>query len=449
MRNFINMNSILRFVRFHALPPLREKGGHKSFSLLLMTAWAALMTAQALAGQGPELRFLASDAGPLTPSFSPGGLNYTVRHDLADITLWPMKSAAGAELEIRSGAAGGWTKLSRGGQLAYGGSPDHSFVAQIKSDGKVSVPFGWVPLNQPDTLENVVAVAAGARHITALKADGTVVSWGGEGVGGDGSWTPAPADLVNVSAISAAADFNLALKQDGTVTGWGENTHGQLTLPAGLNQVAAICAQAGPKPWCLALRRDGTVTAWGAGVTGSLPVPAGLQGVVAITGLVSAPGVISGMDPALLTKAVALLDSGRVVKWDVVSGAVDPETVQLHNVAAISRHLALRGDGSLQDMAAGSPVSVVSGAVAALEDGIAVKSDGTAWMVNGAIGGVARPVGGTVAVRPAWFAATLTQGANPVQVRVTDGPAQAVYHLEITRAALTDFRFLAADGPAV
>jgi hypothetical protein len=58
-------------------------------------------------------------------------------------------------------------------------------------------------------LTNVIAVAAGAEHRLALKADGAVVAWGSTFY----KQTSVPTDLSNVVSISAARIFHLILKR--------------------------------------------------------------------------------------------------------------------------------------------------------------------------------------------------------------------------------------------
>jgi hypothetical protein len=102
-----------------------------------------------------------------------------------------------------------------------------------------------------------VAIAAGASHSLALKADGTVVGWGHNNVG----QAQSPAGLSNVVAIAAGSYHSLALKADGTVVGWGKQL-GQAQSPAGLSNVVAIAAGSYHS---LALKADGTVVGWGSG----------------------------------------------------------------------------------------------------------------------------------------------------------------------------------------
>jgi hypothetical protein len=79
----------------------------------------------------------------------------------------------------------------------------------------------------------VVAVAGGANHSLALKADGTIVGWGYDGLG----QIDIPPIATNVLAIAAGFGHNLALRADATVSAWGFNSLGQLIVPAGLDIV--------------------------------------------------------------------------------------------------------------------------------------------------------------------------------------------------------------------
>lgn len=98
--------------------------------------------------------------------------------------------------------------------------------------------FAWGGLNPlvPTAIlsDDFIAVSGGGYHSLALKADGTVWSWGinDHGQLGDGSDASRlyPAKVVglsNVSAISAGTFHNLALVS-GTVWAWGDNSRGQL-----------------------------------------------------------------------------------------------------------------------------------------------------------------------------------------------------------------------------
>lgn len=88
-----------------------------------------------------------------------------------------------------------------------------------------------------------VQVSTGARFTLARKADGTIWSWGqnaesqlGRNTGGSPSATPtqigSASDWVHIEAGFATA---LALKADGTLWSWGENNYSQLGLGSAIN----------------------------------------------------------------------------------------------------------------------------------------------------------------------------------------------------------------------
>jgi len=147
-----------------------------------------------------------------------------------------------------------------------------------------------------------------------LKKDGTVVALG------DDSWgqVDVPAGLSNVAAIAAGHDFSLALRADGTVVGWGDDSSSQVDVPAGLSNVVAIAAG-----WyfSLALKADGTVVGWGS-ANGPINVPEGLSGVAAIA---------AGGEEA----AMASQSNGMVVVWGPYNYQV-PAPASVTNAVAVA-----------------------------------------------------------------------------------------------------------------
>jgi alpha-tubulin suppressor-like RCC1 family protein len=140
--------------------------------------------------------------------------------------------------------------------------------------------------------EIVGAVAAGNYHSVALRADGTVATWGTNSNGqlGDGTTVQrtAPVDvpgLVDVIAVAAGQIHTLALKADGTVWSWGYNGAGEGVLGAGITDpqrtspvqvlqssgpLTGVVAIAAGMRHSLALKSDGTVWVWGDGYYGEL-----------------------------------------------------------------------------------------------------------------------------------------------------------------------------------
>ena len=146
---------------------------------------------------------------------------------------------------------------------------------------------GWNTVaTMPTNLSNVVKVAVGGECAIALKADGSVVSWGRvqdygyweELYDNDGYWTNTvyiarmtdyspPDGLFDVVDVSAGDAFLMALKADGTVMVWndGDDWYGECDTPCGLGDVVAIAAgkRSGSGRACFALKADGTIVKWG------------------------------------------------------------------------------------------------------------------------------------------------------------------------------------------
>lgn len=200
-------------------------------------------------------------------------------------------------------------------------------------------------------LSNTVAVSAGSGYSLAIRRDGTVVGWGGNGLGGlslgyettypeatNGVVKVKGQTLSNVVSIVASREFSLALKKDGTIVTWGKNY-----VPVGLTNILAIAAEWGCS-W--ALKSDGTVVGWASEPSrhdyGQLLTISSLSNVVAIA---VGPGGYS-------TRGVALRSDGTVGIWggeSIYKDATSP--ANLSNVVAIAagdgHTLALKNDGTI------------------------------------------------------------------------------------------------------
>ena len=168
----------------------------------------------------------------------------------------------------------------------------------------------------------------------------------------------------------------LALKSDGTVWGWGSEFSGELgggddtvaspTQIAGLSGMTSIAEGDGVS---YALKSDGTVWAWGSNAFGALgngTAPADLAHPtpVQVSGLTTVTAIDAGPDS---TGALALLADGTVRSWGI-------------------NQRGELGDGSdpATHFYATAPVTVagLSGVTAISAEGwngMALKSDGTAW----------------------------------------------------------------------
>lgn len=157
---------------------------------------------------------------------------------------------------------------------AWGRNADGSLGAETTETCAGSVSCSTVPL-QVHGLADVVAVEGGIQHTIALRADGTVWTWGDNGLGqlgiGQGPDSPTPVhvtSLSNVVAVAAGSRCSYAVKSDGTVWGWGRpwcqigNTNDGYT-PAQVAGVSNITAVAAGLDFALARKADGTLWAWG------------------------------------------------------------------------------------------------------------------------------------------------------------------------------------------
>jgi alpha-tubulin suppressor-like RCC1 family protein len=265
------------------------------------------------------------------------------------------------------------------GQLGNGTTNNADLPVQVLGPGGVGL------------LAPVAAVQGGEQHNTALKANGTVWSWGNNKYGqlGDGStnwgantsWSTTPVQvqgLTNVKSLGGRGYHTLALKTDGTVWAWGRDEFGELGNGAVINtgyngtnqgtniplQVIGLTNPASLSAggfFSLALMSNGTVMAWGENDQGQcgngsnatsclVPTPVlGLTNVAAISG---------GWEATL-----ALLSNGTVMSWG------------------------LNGNGELGDGTTNSrysPVQVIglSNIVSVWEgdqNSMALRADGTVW----------------------------------------------------------------------
>ena len=165
-----------------------------------------------------------------------------------------------------------------------------------------STPCSKIARKVP-TLSGVSEIAAGASFGVALKA-GTVWTWGNNQSGqlGNGAALPGPdmatphavSGATGVVAIAAGAAFVIAVKSDHSVVAWGNGTSGELgdggtadsstpqavsTLGAGSGVIAVTAGFS----HALALKGDGSLLAWGHNRSGQLGDGASLPGADVLT----------------------------------------------------------------------------------------------------------------------------------------------------------------------
>lgn len=105
--------------------------------------------------------------------------------------------------------------------------------------GNGTTDYSSVPVK---VLDNVTAVSCGFRHTAAIKTDGTLWMWGDNswaqlGNGGGGNAAARNGDTIqtvpikaldNVAAVSCGSYCTAAIRADGTIWTWGDNSSGQL-----------------------------------------------------------------------------------------------------------------------------------------------------------------------------------------------------------------------------
>ncbi len=129
------------------------------------------------------------------------------------------------------------------------------------------------------------SVSVGGDHTVAVKTDGTLWTWGANGGGqlGDGTtiYRNSPvqvgSDDTHWQSVSAGSEHTVAIKADGTLWSWGANRSGQ--LGDDITDYRKIPDQVGSDTWqsvsagsehTVAIKTDGTLWSWGANRSGQL-----------------------------------------------------------------------------------------------------------------------------------------------------------------------------------
>ncbi|MFZ4594185.1 MAG: choice-of-anchor D domain-containing protein [Verrucomicrobiaceae bacterium] len=213
-----------------------------------------------------------------------------------DKTMWSWGTDGDGEL-----GNGSWWPQPIAGTLGHVASfsSGRDFTAIVEDDGSLwtmgTNTHGQLGLGLPETTiirepgrvgadSDWATVSAGQHHAVALKADGSVWSWGRntEGQLGDGTntdrTTPVRVGTSNDwASASAGYNFTVGIRPDASLWTWGSNANGELgdgtqtsrNAPARVGTDTDWLTVTGYNH-CLGIKRDGSLWGWGLNSSGQV-----------------------------------------------------------------------------------------------------------------------------------------------------------------------------------
>ena len=242
--------------------------------------------------------------------------------------------------------------------------------AAIKDDGSVITwgdsGSGGDSSNVADELVNVIQIYSTDDAFAALRTDGSVVTWGLATSGGDS--TSVASALVDVTQIYSTHDSFAALRSDGSVVTWGDSSSGgDITNVANaLDGTVDVTQIYSTRDAFAALRTDGSVVAWGTAFNGGdSAITSVLDGTVDVTQIYSTGVAFAALraDGSVVTWGGATSGGNSSSVASALDGTVD--VTQIYSTP--SAFAALRTDGSVVTW--GSDSGGDSSSVSSLLDG--------------------------------------------------------------------------------
>jgi flagellin-like hook-associated protein FlgL len=308
---------------------------------------------------------------------------------------------------------------------------DYAFAA-LKADGSVvtwgsSTTGGNSSAVAAQLASGVQAIYSTSQAVAALKANGSVVTWGSSSFGGNSSAVAAQL-TGGVQAIYSSSRAFAALKADGSVVTWGDSNYGGNSSAVAAQLASGVQAIYSNPNAFAALKADGSVVTWGGSLQGGNSSAVAAQ----LTGGVQA---LYSTNQAF----AALKADGSIVTWGDSSYGGNSSTVAAQltgGVRAIDSSsrafAALKADGSVVNWGNSSYGGDSSAVAAQLTGGVqAIYSAGSAFAALKADGSVVT-----------WGNSTFGGNSSAVAAQLTGG-VQAIYSNQNAFAALK------ADGSVV